>query len=80
MFRGEKIKKEKVKIKTQNKKIVKTDMDYMVLYIQKETVISVRKKQCNVSSRKNNLSFAFEGPTYARNLVFCRFFADFWKI
>ena len=27
VFRGEKIKKEKVKIKTQNEKIVETDMD-----------------------------------------------------
>ena len=41
MFRGEKIKKEEVKIKTQNKKIVETDMDYMVLYIQKKKQLLV---------------------------------------
>ena len=44
MFRGEKIKKEKVKIKTQNEKIVETDMDtwyytYKNSYLcQEETV------------------------------------------
>ena len=38
----------------------------------KKTVIRVRKKQCNVSSRMNYLEFAFKGPKYARNLVcFC---------
>ena len=56
MFRGEKIKKGKVKTKTQNEKIVEKYMDIWY-YIYKKTfyVISVRKKQCNVSSRKNNL-------------------------
>ena len=53
VFRDEKIKKEKVKIKTQNEKI-STDMDIWY-YTYKKTVISVRKKQCNISSRKNNL-------------------------
>ena len=53
VFRDEKIKKEKVKIKTQNEKI-STDMDIWY-YTYKKTVISVRKKQCNVSSHKNNL-------------------------
>ena len=53
VFRDEKIKKEKVKIKTQNEKI-STDMDIRY-YTYKKTVISVRKKQCNVSSHKNNL-------------------------
>ena len=56
VFRGEKIKKGKVKTKTQNEKIVEKYMDIWY-YIYKKTfyVISVRKKQCNVSSRKNNL-------------------------
>ena len=46
----------------------------------KKTVVRVWKKQCNVSSRKNNLKFAFKGPTYARNIVFfIDFLADFWK-
>ena len=54
MFRGEKSKKEKVKIKTQNEKTVETDMNIWY-YTDKKAVISVRKKQCNVSSRKNNL-------------------------
>ena len=53
VFRDEKIKKEKVKIKTQNEKI-STDMDIWY-YTYKKTVISFRKKQCNVSSHKNNL-------------------------
>ena len=53
VFRDEKIKKEKVKIKTQNEKI-STDVDIWY-YTYKKTVISVRKKQCNVSSHKNNL-------------------------
>ena len=53
VFRDEKIKKEKVKIKTQNEKI-STDFDIWY-YTYKKTVISVRKKQCNVSSHKNNL-------------------------
>ena len=53
VFRDEKIKKEKVKIKTQNEKI-STNMDIWY-YTYKKTVISVRKKQCNVSSHKNNL-------------------------
>ena len=46
----------------------------------RKTVISVRKKQCNVSSRKNNLQFAFKSTMYARNIAFfVNFFADFWK-
>ena len=53
VFRDEEIKKEKVKIKTQNEKI-STNMDIWY-YTYKKTVISVRKKQCNVSSHKNNL-------------------------
>ena len=61
MFRGENIKKEKVKIETQNEKIVGTDMDKWY-YTNKKTVISVRKKQCSVSSLKNNLYFAFKDP------------------
>ena len=52
--RDEKIKKEKVKIKTQNKETVETDMDIWY-YAYKKTVISVRKKQCDVSSPKDNL-------------------------
>ena len=47
----------------------------------RKAVISVRKKQCNVSSRKNNLQFAFKSTMYARNVAFfVNFFADFWKI
>ena len=53
MFRGER--KEKVKIKTQNEKIVVTDMDIWYYIYIKKTVIIVWKKQGNVSSRKNNL-------------------------
>ena len=52
--RDEKIKKEKVKIKTQNKETVETDMDIWY-YTYKKTVINVRNKQCDVSSPKNNL-------------------------
>ena len=54
MFCGEKNKKKNVKIKTQNEKIVETYMDIWY-YTYKKTVIRVRKKQCNVSSWKNNL-------------------------
>ena len=54
MFLGEKSKKEKVKIKTQNEKILETDMD-LWYYTYKKTVISIRKKERNVSSRQNNL-------------------------
>ena len=54
MFCGEKCKKEKVKIKTQNEKIVEADIDIWY-HTYKKLVIRVRKKQCNVSSRKNNL-------------------------
>ena len=54
MFRGEKSKKEKLKIKTQNEKIVETDMNIRN-YTHTKTVISFRKKQCNISSHKNNL-------------------------
>ena len=53
-FRGEKCKKEKVKIKIQNEKIVETDM-HTWYYTYKKTVVRIRKKQCNVSSRKTNL-------------------------
>ena len=73
MFRGENIKKEKVKIETQNEKIVGTDMDKWY-YTNKKTVISIRKKQCSVSSLKNNLYFAFEGPKYSRNIAFLSIF------
>ena len=52
MSRGEKRVKKKVKIKTQNEKIVETDADIWH-YIYEKTVIKVRKKQCNVSSRMN---------------------------
>ena len=52
--RDEKIKKEKVKIKTQNKETVETDKDIWY-YTYTKTVINVRKKQCDVSSPKNNL-------------------------
>ena len=60
MSRGEKSVKRKVKIKTQNEKIVETDADiwhyiYIYIYIYEKTVIKVRKKQCNVSSRMNYL-------------------------
>ena len=47
----------------------------------KKTVIRVRKKQCNVSSRMNYLEFAFKGQKYARNLVFLLIFCQsFWNI
>ena len=46
MSRGEKSMKKKVKIKTQNEKIVRTDMDIWDQTYEK-TVIRVRKKQCN---------------------------------
>ena len=54
MSRGEKRMKKKVKIKTQNEKIVETDRDIWHKEYEK-TVIRVRKKQCNVSSRVNYL-------------------------
>ena len=71
MFCGDRIEKEKVKIKTQYEKIVETDMDSWY-YTYNKTVTSVRKKQCNVSSHKNNLQFAFKGPKY--NIVFLSIF------
>ena len=52
MSRGEKRVKKKVKIKIQNEKIVETEADIWH-YIHEKTVIKVRKKQCNVSSRMN---------------------------
>ena len=54
MSRGEKRVKKKVKIKTQNEKIVETDADIWH-YIHQKTVIKERKKQCNLSSRMNYL-------------------------
>ena len=72
MFRGEKSQKEKVQIRTQNEEIVETDMD--IWYYTYKEVIRVKKEQCNVSSSKNNLSFAFKGPSYARNIVFLSIF------
>ena len=54
MFLGEENKKKKVKIKTQNEKMVEIDMDIRY-YTYKKTVIRVRKKQCTLSSPKNNL-------------------------
>ena len=54
MSRGEKRVKKKVKIKTQNEKIVEIDADIWH-YIYEKTVIKVRKKQCNLSSRMNYL-------------------------
>ena len=76
MFLGEKSKKEKVKIKTQNEKILETDMDIWY-YTYKKTVISVRKKERDVSII---CKFAFKGPKYARNIVFLRFSCRFLKI
>ena len=38
--------------------------------MKKKTVISVRKKQWNVSSCMNYLQFAFKDPKYARNIIF----------
>ena len=49
---GEKRVKKKVKIKAQNEKLVQTDADIWH-YIHERTIIKVRKKQCNVSSRMN---------------------------
>ena len=43
-----------MKIKTQNEKTVGTDTNTWY-YTHKKSVIRVRKKQCNVISRKNNL-------------------------
>ena len=78
--RGEKKRKKKVKIKTQNDKLVETDRDIWHWTYEK-TVIRIRKKQCNVSSRMNYLEFAFKGPKYARNLVFLLIFCQsFWNI
>ena len=54
MSRGEKRVKKKVKIKTQNEKIVETDADIWH-HIYQKTVIKERKKQCNLSSRMNYL-------------------------
>ena len=54
MFRVEKSQKEKVEIKTRKGKTVETDMDIWH-YTYKKTVITVRKKECNVSSSKKNL-------------------------
>ena len=65
--------KKKMKTKTQNEKIVETDWDIWYQTYEK-TVIRVRKKQCNVSSRMNYLQFAFKGPKYVRNIVFLLIF------
>ena len=46
--------KRKVKIETQNPKIVETDRNVCYRTYEK-AVIRVRKKQCNVSSRMNYL-------------------------
>ena len=54
MSRGAKRRKKKVKIKIQNEKIVETDKNIWH-QTNKKTVIRVRKKQCNVSSRMNYL-------------------------
>ena len=50
MFRGGKNKKEKVKLETQNEKIVETDMDIWYYTYKKKTVIRVRKNQYNIST------------------------------
>ena len=51
----------------------------MILHI-KETVIRVRKKHCDVSSRMCDLKFTFKGPEYTRNIVFSDdSLADFLK-
>ena len=42
MFRGKKIKKQKVKIKTQNQKIVETDMDTWYCTYKKQLLVSGR--------------------------------------
>ena len=42
VFRGEKIKKEKVKMKTQNEKIVETDMDTWHYTNKKQLLLSGR--------------------------------------
>ena len=42
MFRGERIKKEKVKIKTQNEKIVEIDMDTWYYTYKKQLLVSGR--------------------------------------
>ena len=42
MFCGEKIKEEKVKIKTQNEKIAKTDMDIWYYTYKKQLIVSGR--------------------------------------
>ena len=42
MFRGEKSKKEKVKIKTQNEKIVETDMNIWYYTHKKQLLVSGR--------------------------------------
>ena len=78
--RGEKSKKKKVKIRTQNEEIVETDMDVWY-WTYKKTFIRVRKKQCNVSSRMNYKWFTFKGPQYVRNVVFLsNFLQIFWNI
>ena len=39
-----------------------------------------REKQCNVSSFKNNLQFAFKGPKYARDIFLSIFLQIFGNI
>ena len=80
VYPGERRMKKKMKTKTQNEKIVETDRDIWYQTYEK-TVIRVRKKQCNVSSRMNYLQFAFKGPKYVRNIVFLLiFWQSFWNI
>ena len=51
MFRGEKCKKEKVKIKTQNEKIVETDMDIWYYTYKKQLLESGRNSAMQVTAR-----------------------------
>ena len=46
-----------------------------------KTVISFKKKECNVRYYKNNLLFTFKGSKYAMNILFfVNFFCRFLEI
>ena len=78
MLLGEKSKKEKVKIKTQNEKIVETDMDIWYYTHKKQLLVSGRNSAMSVAARIicNLLLKAQNMPGIS---FFVDFLADFWK-
>ena len=50
----------------------------MILYIN-ETVIRIKKKHCDITSRVSFLKFTLASPEYTRNIVFFDSYGDFPK-